>query len=122
VSEPTVVVLRESVRRAVAASSLRAVAEQVGLTHRGLALFIEGTRPRPGTIRKLTTWFANRPADAEGVSPELAEAALAVLFAGLPAARVEEPIRNLLSAIRQICESAGLPPPAWLAPVLARHR
>jgi hypothetical protein len=121
-SEPTVALLRESVRRAVAAASLRAVAEQVGLTHRGLALFIDGSRPRPGTVRKLTTWYLHRPRDANAISPDDAEAALAVLVHGVPPGSVDESIRYLLASVRQMSEHAGVAPPPWIDAVLARRR
>jgi len=120
-SEPTVVVLRESVRSAVSASSLRAVAEQVGLTHRGLALFIEGSKPRPSTIRKLTAWYLNRPRDGEAISPEDAEAVLAVLLMGVPVKTLDKLMRRVVVSMRQICDEAGVAPPPWIDAVLARR-
>ena len=121
-SEPTVVVLREAVRRAVASSSLRAVAEEVGLTHRGLALFLGGSRPRPGTVRKLTRWYLDRPRSAGEISADDAEAALAVLLHGFPPARIDETMRYLLTGIRRMGEAAGVAPPSWIDAVLARRR
>jgi hypothetical protein len=120
-SEPTVDVLRESVRRAVAASSLRAVAEQVGLTHRGLALFIEGSKPRPSTVRKLTAWSLGRPRGAEAVSREDAEAVLAILLAGVPPERMDAAVRRVVTGMRRVCVDAGVPPPAWIDASLARR-
>jgi hypothetical protein len=121
-SEPTVVVLRESVRGAVSASSLRAVAEQVGLTHRGLALFIEGSKPRPSTIRKLAAWYLNRPRDGEAISPDDAEAVLAVLLTGVPAETLGDTMRRVVVSMRRICDDAGVAPPSWIDAMLARRR
>ena len=109
-------------RRAVAASSLRAVAGQVGLTHRGLALFLEGSKPRPGTIRKLTTWYLDRPRDGEVIAPGDAEAILALLLTGVPAEMMDGTIRRVATAVRQSCDEGGVPPPSWIDAVLARRR
>jgi hypothetical protein len=121
-SGPPVGALRESVRRAVAATSLRAVADQVGITHRGLALFLEGSKPRPGTVRKLTAWYLTRPRDVEEVTTDLAEAAMAVLLAEVPASTIDRAVRDVAACVRQICEQAGAPPPSWIGAVLARRR
>jgi hypothetical protein len=121
-SEPPVDALREGVRRAVAAASLRAVADQVGITHRGLALFLEGSKPRLGTVRKLTAWYLARPRDVEAVPGDLAEAALSVLLAEVPASAVDQAARGVAACVRQICDDAGVPPPSWIGDVLARRR
>jgi hypothetical protein len=121
-SEPPVDALREGVRRAVAAASLRAVAEQVGITHRGLALFLEGSKPRRGTVRKLTAWYLARPRDVEEVTPELAEAAIAVLLAEVPASTIDRGVRDVAACVRRIFAEAAVPPPSWIDAVLARRR
>ncbi len=113
--------LREGVRRAVAASSLRAVAEQVGLTHRGLALFLDGSKPRRGTVRKLTAWYVSRPSDAEPIAPDVAKATLTFLLTGIPEATIERAVRDVAASVRLAFVEAGVHPPAWIDSVLARR-
>jgi len=112
-SEPAVAELRASVRRAVASSSLRAVADQVGVTHRGLAKFIDGSRPRSGTVRKLTAWYVSHAPPAEPLSPATARAALALLLAGIPAGKLDRLVPDVAARIRQACVDAAVAPPAW---------
>lgn len=49
--------LRESVRQAVAVSSLRTVADDIGMSFSGLRSFLGGRRPQRGTLEKLSRWF-----------------------------------------------------------------
>ena len=121
-SEPVVGALREGVRRAVAVSSLRAVAEQVGLTHRGLAKFLDGSTPHSGTVRKLTQWYFTHPSGAEPVSPDVAEAALTLLLTGMPEEAVRRAVKDVAASVRRTFTEAGMPPPPWIDAVLARRR
>lgn len=52
--------LRSQVRQAVEASSLRAVAEEIGMSWSGLRSFLEGTTPHPSTIAKLLAWSGTK--------------------------------------------------------------
>lgn len=51
--------LREALQSAVEASSLRQVADEVGMSFNGLRTFITGGRRRPqaATIRKVAAWY-----------------------------------------------------------------
>ena len=107
-------VLRAALRRAVAASSLRTVAEQVGLTHRGLQLYINGeSRPREVTARKLRDWYVREGVSAGGVTAETARAAVDVLLADLPAAEKSRATSELLELVRQVYTRAKMNPPEW---------
>lgn len=107
-------VLRAALRRAVAASSLRTVAEQVGLTHRGLQLYITGeSQPRQATARKLRDWYVREGANGGSVAPETVRAALDVLLADLPEAERGRAASELLEAVRQMYRRAKMEPPAW---------
>ena len=121
-SEPVVGTLREGVRRAVAASSLRAVAEQVGLTHRGLAKFLEGSTPHSGTVRKLTRWYVSHPSGAEPISPDVAKATLTFLLSGIPEATIERAVRDVATHVRVAFVEAGVPPPGWIDAVVSGRR
>jgi hypothetical protein len=111
---PSVHVLRESVRRAVAASSLRAVADQIGLSHRGVRLFVLGSVPRKSTLRKLREWYVRRGAEMHQVSEETVAAALEVLLGGVPEKIRREAERAVLEVVRQAHSEAGLRQPDWI--------
>lgn len=108
-------VLRAALRRAVAASSLRTVAEQVGLTHRGLTLFITGeSRPREVTARKLRDWYVREGVNAGSVTTDTARAALDVLLADLPVLERNRATVAILEAVQQAYRRAKMNPPEWI--------
>jgi hypothetical protein len=111
---PSVQVLRASVRRAVAASSLRAVADQIGLSHRGVRLFIHGSLPRESTLRKLREWYLRCGAEMHQVSEDTVAAALEVLLGGMPEGIRREAERAVLEVVRQAHNKAGLKQPDWI--------
>ena len=76
--------IREAARRAVAETSLRAVARSIPMSPMGLQHFVNGTRPYRSTLRKLTAWYVNRGASRGEFSEETARAALAILLDGIP--------------------------------------
>jgi hypothetical protein len=104
---PSVDVLRESVRRAVAASSLRTVAAQAGLTHRTVGKFLGGTPPQEKTLRKLREWYVRHAADTPDLSKETRAAALAILLDGVPEKdrpSVEKAVLELIRMARKARE------------------
>ena len=74
----TLAVLREALATAVGETSLRVVADQVGMTHSGLRTFLKSRRPHPGSIEKAVRWYASR-AKRSVLSREDVETAKAVL-------------------------------------------
>ncbi|MFL5383065.1 MAG: hypothetical protein ACJ8GN_11160 [Longimicrobiaceae bacterium] len=117
-------VLRESVRRAVEAYSLRHVARQIGLSHIGLKRFIEGAEPYSSTRRRLLHWYVSHAAEmrAVAVSDETAGAALAVLLDGVPPEARPAAMTRLLEAVAQIHQQARIPPPQWVDSLLRQNR
>ncbi|HEX5726123.1 MAG TPA: hypothetical protein VFX98_11695 [Longimicrobiaceae bacterium] len=110
---PGLDVLRESVRTAVAASSLRSVAEQIGLSHRGLGLFLNGSEPRPATVRKLREWYVRHGAETHAVSEDTVATALALLFDEVPENVRERATAEVLDVVRRAYREAGMKPPKW---------
>jgi len=108
--------LRAALTRAVATSSLRAVAEQVGLTHRGLGMFIRAeARPRDVTLRKLREWYLRDAATLPKTDASTVNAAVALLLESAPRARQCEswasmPINDSASFAEVDAEHAGLLP------------
>lgn len=110
--------IREAARRAVAQTSLRAVARAIPMSPMGLQHFVNGTSPYRGTLRKLTAWYVNRTGSPGEFSEETVRAALAILLDGIadeqqPAARVQ-----LLTLLVHQHQKAGTEPPAWLVSML----
>jgi hypothetical protein len=111
--------IREAARRAVAQTSLRAVARALPMSPMGLQHFINGTSPYRGTLRKLTAWYVNRTASRGEFSETTVRAALAILLDGLadehqPAARAE-----MLGLLARQHQQAGTEVPAWLQAMIA---
>lgn len=110
-------VLRNAARERAEATSLRAAAREIGMSWRGLEAFMEGTRPHPATVRKLTAWYLKRVAAGElEVSAEAAEAAFTVLLSHIPAERRQAGLDRLTTCLREFCVSEGVALPSWLPP------
>lgn len=108
-------VLRAALRNAVTASSLRTVAEQVGLTHRGLQLYITGeSRPREATVRKLREWYVREASTRPGADETTVRAAIEVLLGGLPEGKKGRAAAQLIEAVRQAFSEAKMEPPDWI--------
>lgn len=111
-------VLRAALRRAAEETTLRGVAEQVGMTHAGLQRYIEGkTRPREATQRKLREWYLREAGNWTGLDEDTARAALAVLLEGLPPAEHDRAIAELAAVVRDAYARGKISPPGWLAKV-----
>jgi len=111
---PSVYVLRESVRRAVEARSLRHVAREIGISHVGLKHFMNGAEPYVATKRRLLHWYVSRAAETRGISDDTASAAFAVLLDGLPPEARPIALSRMLEAVAQAHQQAGVPPPQWI--------
>lgn len=118
---PPVPTLREAAREAVAHTSVRAVAEAVGMSSSGLHSFLNGGRPYARTIRLLAAWFV-RQHGARGVDPTgdgekltaAADAAVTLLVEHLPPADRARAAGQVVAAIRALTDEARVPRPAWL--------
>jgi hypothetical protein len=72
--------VRTLVRDRVADSSLRAVADEIGMSKSGLDSFIKGRTPYSGTRPKLFAWYVhNRHPDSGSVAPDEVDAAITLL-------------------------------------------
>jgi transcriptional regulator with XRE-family HTH domain len=108
--------LRAALERAVATASLRSVAEQVGITHQALHLYIRGeSRPREVTIHKLREWYLRQAPTLPGTDRATARAVIAVLVKGLPPDEQDRATEEISSVVRNAYARAKLEPPAWAA-------
>jgi hypothetical protein len=106
--------IREAARRAVAETSLRAVARSIPMSPMGLQHFVNGTQPYRSTLRKLTAWYVNRGASRGEFSEQTARAALAILLDGIPDPQQGEVRAALLEQLAAHYQRARTDLPAWL--------
>jgi hypothetical protein len=108
--------LRESVAIRVHATSLRAVARQVGMSPSGLEKFIAGGTPYSNTRRKLVEWWYREGTQAPlELSSDGVAVALGTLVRDLPPERRERTLRELVGTLRELYSAHGTPCPAWLS-------
>lgn len=108
-------VLREAARRAVARTSSRAVARDVGLSPTGLDLALNTSVVwRASTRRKLTDWFIRQAADAAESDAATVRAALDVLLEKVPGGEREQARAALLAAVEALHRERGREPPRWV--------
>jgi hypothetical protein len=76
--------LRDAVRRRVEQTSIRAVAEEIGMSPSGLHVLLRGSRPHGATREKLVRWYVEQreapEGRAEAVSTGDVDAALRLLM------------------------------------------
>lgn len=113
--------LREAVEDSVAASSLRGVAREVGMSPSGLQKFRDGATPYSSTRRKLEHWFmreAARREPADDAVPVLA--ALQLLTSGLPESERVRVAAQLIDEVESAYRARRLSAPPWIGAVRAR--
>ena len=107
--------LRETVALRVQATSLRAVARQVGMSPSGLEKFLSGGTPYTRSRQKLQEWWDREGARPRSeLSPEGIEVAVGALVRDLPAEFRAEAVQRLVRALRDVYAEQGAVPPAWL--------
>jgi hypothetical protein len=117
--DPVVQVPVEALRAAAAtraaASSITKTARQIGLTTRGLNLFLQGSEPYSGTRTKLEAWFVREAANHQDVTDvTTALAALSVLAHDLPPDRRPAILFDAAEWWGEKYADAGVPIPAWV--------
>lgn len=109
----------EAVRRLAetraAATSVNAVAMQVGMTARGLQLFLNGSTPYAANRQKLLRWYVREVSRGDAdVDADTARAALQVLMHALPPARRGAVQEQAVTWWTRIYGDEGVAPPRWL--------
>lgn len=97
--------LRAALRARVERTSLRAVARDVGITHRGLSKILGGTRPQLQTRRKLDVWYTETFSRDE--DPLEVSEALEVLLCGLPGEKRAVAYERTLAFLRGLYRELG---------------
>ena len=78
-SQIDVIAVRRLARDRVANASLRAVADEIGMSKSGLDSFIKGRTPYSGTRAKLFAWYLHHREPSAAVAPEEVDAAITLL-------------------------------------------
>lgn len=98
--------LREAVQARVEATSRRATAREIGLTPRGLELFLSGAKPQAKTLAKLLSWYEAHVALLDG--PPISEAdAIRVLLRPLPLEARLQAQERITEFLRTLYSEAG---------------
>lgn len=115
----SIAVMRRAVRDEVAATSLRHVSRQVGMSATGLQKFIEGGHPLSATRRRVERWFVlHGPGRLQsGLTAESAMAVLRVLVQDITPARHRAVLELLVKSLEDAYRTARLPQPGWLGHV-----
>ena|ERR1044072_1142592 len=103
-------VLRETVRERVAATSLRSVEAETGVSYTSLRWFLAGSEPYSENLAKLTSWYFSTI--TSGATAE----ALSTILAALPAVTRAETAEVIRAAIRRAYRDAGCSIPDWVNP------
>ena len=111
--------LRRALRDEVAATSLRHVSRQAGMTTGGLQKFLDGAKPYMATRRRLERWYGQHgPGRHEtSLSGPSAMAILRVLVQDLAPARHRPTLELLVQSLEDAYALAQLPEPGWLGEV-----
>lgn len=116
----SVAVIRLAVDRAVQASSLRAVGDEIGISAMAVRSFIlEENEPQPRTLRKLRAWYADYAASHGNVGEPEARILLALLLAFYPKASHLRVQRNFLDERERDYRESGMEAPPWIATLRA---
>lgn len=114
-------VLLQQIRAAANAArertSLRAAAREVGMSPTGLSNFLRGSKPYPGTLRKLQAWYVREGTRHVKMSASDGHAAISVLTEGIPAEYREQCETELLGTLRQVYREHR---PDWVRRLLVR--
>jgi hypothetical protein len=102
--------IRQALRDASRASSIRKLARTIGMSPTGLRNIMEGKRAHPGTEAKLREWYVK---NAPRVDSDARHAALDLLARGL-APELRDGFRKAVAVLLgSVHGEAGLPLPAW---------
>jgi hypothetical protein len=109
-------VLRDFALSQTEASSIRSVADEVGLSHSALHKFVTGrTNPQPRVRRLLGLWYLQKVEQAHDIDVARPyAAALQILLSAIPQERRREAEGEVLEALVQTHSQSGAAQPRWL--------
>lgn len=119
-SDPFTARVRDAAAARVAATSLRSVSREIGMSATGLSKFLEGNAPYLPTLNRLRNWYLRHAAPAGTLSEEDAHAALSLLVHDLSPEARHAAIENMLGCMRDGYARTGQDAPGWLDGMLER--
>jgi hypothetical protein len=113
--------LRETVAIRVQATSLRAVARQVGMSPTGLEKFLSGGTPYSRSRAKLQEWWEREGARPRSdITGDGIAVAIGALVRDLRPEHRPDAMRGLILTLREMYGVQGAPLPPWLGDLCAR--
>jgi transcriptional regulator with XRE-family HTH domain len=94
-----------------ARTTLREVAEQVGVGASTLHNFLRGSNPHPRIRLKLAAWYADSLPEGNGTMA--ARNAISALLVGYPAEHYAVAVRALVDGVAELFGAVGAEPPPW---------
>lgn len=112
--------IRREAELARDATSLRAVAREVGITPMGLRFFLlDQGRQQARTVRKLNEWYVRRMATRPPEGEDEARAALTILAGYYPQAQRFRVLSRFIDSMEDEFRASGMTPPPWIATLRA---
>lgn len=114
--ELSVDAMRALARDRTEQSSIRTVAQEMGLGHTTLYNFLQGATPHPRVRRALAEWYVRQSAALPGAErpAEAYSAALAVLVDAMPPETRASAADELLSYLESLHRQGGGTTPGWI--------
>lgn len=120
-SDPFTARVRAAATARVAATSLRSVSREIGMSATGLSKFLDGNAPYLPTLNRLRNWYLRHAAPREpGLSEEDAHAALAVLVHDLSPEARHAAIDEMMRCMRAGYQATGQDEPGWIDGMVER--
>ncbi len=108
--------LRQALQSRLQNTSLRQLAEEVGMSWSGLRTFLRGTEPYSVTTHKLTVWYTRYlGGHQQETDADAARAALTVLLRHVTPSRRHEVQQQILKVIADEARKPRSRSPVWLA-------
>jgi hypothetical protein len=119
--DPFTARLRAAAAARVAATSLRGVSREIGMSATGLSKFIDGNAPYLPTLNRLRNWYLRHAVPGAGtLSEEDAHAAFALLVHDLSPEARRAAIDDMLRCMREGYARTGQDAPGWLDGMVER--
>ena len=113
--------LRDALQSRLEDTSLRQLAEEIGMSWSGLRTFLGGTEPYAVTMHKLTLWYARYVAEyRQETDTSAARIALTTLLRHVTPSRRHDLEQQILKVLADDARKRRLRSPAWLANLLDR--
>ncbi len=116
--------LRDAVARALATTSLRQAAREIGLSPNALRNFLAGAAPRMNTRARLERWLASRRAAATDRAPTVGRLVQLIgeLARELSPAQASQLGRETAQFLLDAYHARQLPPPRWVRELAGHYR